>query len=166
MESYTLLSPDLSIAIVASLTQITQQLVSISNGAPFQNVVVQIDVPFKPTASAIRINVTWLLSLILSLTYALSAARPYYGFAQYHRSQDKHAHTLRGVVVDSRPTLIHLSIFLFIAGLVDFSLLINKTVAFCVIGYVSACSFACLVFTASPRLCVALPFRDLPGKCP
>ena len=167
VESYKLLSPDLSIAIVVSLTQITQQLVSVSNGAPFQNVVVQIDMPFKPTASAIRINVMWLLSLILSLTYALSAARPYWGVAQYHGAQHKHAHILRSIIVDSRPTFIHLSIFLFIAGLIDFLLLINKTVAFCVVGYVSAFSFACLVFSPLPGLClVAHPYRNLPGKCP
>ena len=166
MESYKLLSPDLSIAIVASLTQIPQQLVSISNGTSYQNFIVQIDVPFKPTASAIRINVMWLFSLILSLTYSLSAARPYWGFAQYHRAQDKHTHILRDVVVDSRSTLIRLSIFLFIAGLVDFLLMINKTVAFCVICYVMAFSFAYFIFTESPSLCFAPPYRDLPGKCP
>ncbi|KAH9998219.1 hypothetical protein BJV77DRAFT_932633, partial [Russula vinacea] len=67
MESYKLLSPDLNNAIIASLTQITEQLVSISNGVPFQNIVVQSNVPYKPTASAVRINVTWFLSLLLSL---------------------------------------------------------------------------------------------------
>jgi hypothetical protein len=155
MESYKLLSPDLNNAITVSLAQIAQQLVSISNGAPFQDVIVQSNAPSKHAAFAIRINVMWLLSLVLSLTYALSAALPYWGFAQHDRAPHKYAHILRGTesisrVVDSTPTLLHLSIFLFIAGLIDLLLLMNKTVAFCVLGYVSAFSFACLVFTTFP----------------
>ncbi|KAF8489435.1 hypothetical protein F5888DRAFT_1892902 [Russula emetica] len=155
MESYKLLPPDLNNAIIASLSQITQQLVSISNVTPFQNVIAQNNAPFKPPASAIRINVTWLLSLVLSLTHALSATYPLSGFAQYHGARHNYPRTLHGIersrpprVVDSLPTLLHLSIFLFIAGLIDFLLLANKIVAFCVLGYVSAFSFACLVFTA------------------
>lgn len=171
MESYKLLTPDFNNAITASLTQIAEQLVSISNGVPFQNVVVQTNASFKPTASAIRINVTWLLSLVLSLAYALSAARPYRGFAQHHGARHKYAYLLRSIeepkpsrVVDTMPTFLHLSVFLFVAGLIDFLLLINKTVAFCVLGYFSAFSFACLVFTALPTHYVGDPRRpSLPG---
>jgi Family of unknown function (DUF6535) len=159
MESYKLLPPDLNNAIVASLSQIAQQLVSISNVTPFQNVIVQNNAPFKPPASAIRINVTWLLSLVLSLTHALSVAYPLSGFTQYHGARHNYPRKLHGIersrpprVADSMPTLLHLSIFLFIAGLIDFLLLTNKIVAFCVLGYVSAFSFACLVFTALSNL--------------
>jgi hypothetical protein len=161
MESYKLLPPDLNNAIVASLSQIAQQLVSISNVTPFQNVIVQNNAPFKPPASVIRINVIWLLSLVLSLTHALSVAYPLSGFTQYHGARARHNYprTLHGIersrpprVADSMPTLLHLSIFLFIAGLIDFLLLTNKIVAFCVLGYVSAFSFACLVFTALSNL--------------
>jgi len=158
MESYKLLSPDLNNAIIASLTQITQQLVSISNGTPFQNVNVQSNAPFKPTASAIRINLTWFLSLVLSLTHALSVARLYTGFAQHHEARHENTRTLHRIersrpprIVDSMLTL-HLSIFLFIAGLIDFLFLTNKIVAFCVLGYITAFSFACLVFTTLPSL--------------
>jgi hypothetical protein len=170
-ESYKLLSPDLNNAITVSLTQIAQPLVGISNatGAPFQNIIAQSNAPFKHAASAIRINVMWLLSLVLSLTYALSAALAYWGFAQQHGARHKYAYRLRGIVsrsrvVDSTPTLLHLSIFLFIAGLINFLLLINKTAAFCVLGYVSVFTFACLVFTALPRLYLDDPPRtSLPG---
>jgi len=165
MESYQLLLPDLNTVIVASLTQMAQQLVSISDGALFQNIVVQSSTPFKPTAAAVRINVMWLLSLLLSLTYALSAARPYLGFAQHHGARHRYAHNLHGVAVDSMPTFLHLSVFLFIAGLIDFLLLINNIIAFCVIGYVLVFSFACLVLTASPSLYLASPpCRDFPGE--
>jgi hypothetical protein len=154
-ESYKLLPRDLNNAIMASLSQMAHQLVSISNVAPFQNVIFQNNAPFKPPASAIRINVTWLLSLVLGLTHALSVAYPLSGFAQYHGARHNYPPTLHGIersrpprVVDPMPTLLHLSIFLFIAGLIDFLLLTNKIVAFCVLGYLSAFSFACLVFTA------------------
>jgi hypothetical protein len=167
MESHKLLSPDLNNAIIASLSQITQQLVTISNVTPLQNLVVQNHAPFKLSASAIRINVTWLLSLVLSLTHALSAVYPLSGFTQYHGARPKNPRTLHGIersrrprVDDSLPTLLHLSIFLFIAGLIDFLLLTNKIVAFCVLGYVSAFSIACLVFTASSSLYLDNPRRN------
>ncbi len=83
-ESYRLLSPDLNNAIMASLTQITQQLVSISNGVP-QNVIIQSNAPFKLPASAIRINLTWFLSLVLSLTYGLSMVSSYSGSPRHHK---------------------------------------------------------------------------------
>ena len=143
---------------MASLTQITQQLVSISNGAP-QNVIVQSNAPFKLPASAIRINLTWFLSLVLSLTYGLSVVSSYSGSPRHHKARDKYPRKLHCIeqprpphVIDSMPTLLHLSIFFFIAGLIDFLLLTNKVVAFCVLGYVSAFSIACLVFTALPGL--------------
>jgi len=143
---------------MASLTQITQQLVNISNGAP-QNVIVQSNAPFKLPASAIRINLTWFLSLVLSLTYGLSVVSSYSGSPRHHKARDKYPRKLHCIegprpphVIDSMPTLLHLSIFLFIAGLIDFLLLTNKVVAFCVLGYVSAFSIACLVFTALPGL--------------
>ncbi|KAF8488711.1 hypothetical protein F5888DRAFT_1622821 [Russula emetica] len=155
MESCKLLPPDLNNAIIALLSQITQQLVSISNVTTFQNVIAQNNAPFKPPASAIRINMTWLLSLVLSLTHALFATYPLSGFAQCHGARHNYLQTLHGIersrpprIVDLLPTLLHLSIFLFIAGLIDFLLLANKIVAFCVLSYISAFSFACLVFTA------------------
>ena len=166
MESYKLLPPDLNNAIIASLSQIAHQLVSISNVIPFQNVIVQNNAPFKPPASAIRINVTWLLSLVLSLTYALYIAYPLSGFARYNGARHNYPRTLRDIersrpplVVNSMPTLLHLSIFLFIVGLIDFLFLTNKIVAFCVLGYISAFSFACLVFTALSTLYLDNPRR-------
>ena len=161
MESYKLLPPDLNNAIVASLSQISQQLVSITNATPFQNIIFQNNASFKPPASAIRINVTWLLSLVLSLTHALSVAYPLSGFTQYHAARHNFPRTLHRPprVVDSMPTLLHLSMFLFIAGLIDFLFLTNKIVAFCVLGYLSVFSFACLVFTALSSLYLDNPRR-------
>lgn len=174
MESYKMLSPN---AITVLLTQTSQQLASISNGTPLA--------PFKPTASAIRINVMWFLSLVLNLTSALSAAsilrlpRRYLGFRYQSRGFPyKHDNVfIKGskplpMAVKIVPTLLRLSIFLFIAGLIDFLLSINKTVAFCVLGYVSAFSFACIVSSALPGLYPdsshrgRTPFSGFPWRLP
>jgi hypothetical protein len=95
IESYKQLSPNPSDTTNALLTQISQQLANNSNGTPLTSVAVQGSQPFKPTASAVRVNVLWFLSLILSLSCALSAtlmqqwARRYRELAQrrgaFHR---------------------------------------------------------------------------------
>ncbi|KAF8261791.1 hypothetical protein EI94DRAFT_1507402, partial [Lactarius quietus] len=68
--SYPNLSPDSSDTTNALLTQITRQLVNISNGTPLTSVAAQRSQPFQPAASAVRVNVMWILSLVLSLTCA------------------------------------------------------------------------------------------------
>ena len=114
VETYKSLPPDSNNAIITSLSQIAHELVSL---------------PFKPRAAAIKVNVTWLLSLVLSLIRPLSIAYSLSGFAQYLGARHNYPCTLHGVersrplhVVDSTPTLLHLSISLFIAGLIDFLL--------------------------------------------
>ncbi|KAI9447584.1 hypothetical protein H4582DRAFT_1867328, partial [Lactarius indigo] len=88
IESYHNLSPDPGDTTNTLLTQISGQLFNISNGIPLTIVVAQSSQPFKPTASAVRVNVLWFLSLILSLSCALSAtlmqqwARRYQELAQ------------------------------------------------------------------------------------
>ncbi|KAH8982841.1 hypothetical protein EDB92DRAFT_2071937 [Lactarius akahatsu] len=74
IESYKKLSPDSGDTTNALLTQISQQLVNISNGTPLTSATAQGSQPFTPTASAVRVNVMWFLSLVLSLSSGLSAA--------------------------------------------------------------------------------------------
>jgi len=56
---------------------------------------------------------------------------------------------------------LYLSVSLFIVGLVDFLLSINKTVAFFVLGFVPAFPSACLVFTLLPSPRLYRPRRNL-----
>ena len=72
-ESYKKLSPHPSDTTNVLLTQISQQLADISSGTPLTSVAAQSSQPFKPAASAVRVNVLWFLSLVLSLNCALSA---------------------------------------------------------------------------------------------
>ncbi|KAI0054831.1 hypothetical protein BV25DRAFT_1779329, partial [Artomyces pyxidatus] len=74
-ESYKTLQPDTGGAAVLILTQISHQLAAMSNGthlplAPLTSVQ---PTAYKPTASALRVNAFWFLSLSLSLACALIA---------------------------------------------------------------------------------------------
>ena len=175
IESYKSLSPDSGNTNTALLSQISQQLA----GVPFetfpQNVTAARNA-FKPTNSAVRINVLWFLSLVLSLTSALSAtllqqwARRYLELTQHrgapHKRARVRAYVFDGVkgtnmyrAVEAIPLLLHISVFLFLAGLVDFLFPINDTVAFYILGYISAFIFVYAILTILPNLVLNCPYR-------
>ena len=131
---------------IAWLVTISQQFVNISNGMPLQNVTAQDNLPFKPHASATRVNALWFLSLVFCLTCALSATLVQQGqhqhlvFAQargvafnyprmraYIRNGLKWFGTPR--TVEGIATLLRISVFLFFVGLIEFLLHIDRAVA-------------------------------------
>ena len=133
------LLPDSGLQTVALLTQ----LVNISTGAPVE---VQNSPPFHPRASVVRVNVLWILSLILSLCCALlttsmqQSARVYLDYAQHRSSPRKRArireYMFEGVAdfrlsrtVGTMPFLLHISVFLFLNGLIEFLYPFNTVVA-------------------------------------
>ena len=77
-----------------------------------------------------------------------------------HRTLHDIERSRRPRVVDRKPALLHLSVLLFIAGLIDFLLLTNNIVAFCVFGYLSTFSLACLLSTASSSFYLDNPRRN------
>ena len=129
--------------------------------------------PFKPLASATRIDVLWIFSLVLVLVTVLSAAlapqlqRPFSEIAKQHEAPHKYAPISESgsglpparAVETALQIPMFLSAFLFIAGLIDFLLSINKAVAFCVLGSVPALPFICLACTALPSIC---PYETYP----
>ncbi|KAF8268150.1 hypothetical protein EI94DRAFT_1700478 [Lactarius quietus] len=144
------LSPDPNAPTVALLTQ----LVNISSGVP----VVPQNTPFTAPASIVRVNVMWFLSLILSLSCALLAtlmqqwARRYMDYARHGGAPRKQAriraYMFEGVTifrmsqaVEAMPLLLHTSVFLFFAGLIEFLFTINNAVA--------RYTLSCVVFFAS-----------------
>ncbi|KAI0249978.1 hypothetical protein BJV78DRAFT_1223281 [Lactifluus subvellereus] len=178
IESYKRLSSDSGDTTVILLTQISQQLAGVSHGTSLQNsnVTTPGRAPFQPTASAIRVNVLWFLSLVLSLTCALSAtllqqwARRYLQLAQRrgapHERARIRAYIYDGVrgssmsrAVGTMPMLLHTSVFLFLAGLVDFVLPINKTVAFCILGYIAVFFSVYAILTVLPNVFLNCPYR-------
>ena len=175
IESYQSLSPNSSNTTNALLAQISQQLVDMSNGTPLTNVVAQSNQPFTPTASAVRVNVLWFLSLILSLNCALSAtlmqqwARRYQELGQrrgtFHRRGRMRAYIFDGIrrfgmarAVATMPTLLHVSVFLFFAGLVEFLFPIQATVAYVTFGCIGAFTLAYAILTVLPNIYLSCPY--------
>ena len=175
IESYQQLSPDSSDTTNALLTQISQQLANISNGTPLTSVAVQSGQPFKPTASAVRVNVLWFLSLVLSLSCALSAtlmqqwARRYRELTQrrgaFHRRGRMRAYIFEGIdrfgmarAVATMPTLLHISVFFFFAGLVDFLFPIYATVAYTTLACIMVFTLAYAILTALPTIYFNCPY--------
>ncbi|KAF8270569.1 hypothetical protein EI94DRAFT_1798047 [Lactarius quietus] len=162
------LSPDPNAPTVALLAQ----LVNISSGLP----VVAQNTPFKAPASIVRVNVMWILSLILSLSCALLATlmqqwtRRYLDYAQRRGAPimrllirayilDEVEKFVMSHAVEMMPLILHISVFLFFAGLIDFIFPIDKVVAFFALGCVTVFAFVYAILTLLPNLRLNSPYR-------
>ena len=113
--------------------------------------------PFSPPNHAVWVNALWFMSLVISLTCALLAtllqqwARRYLKITQSRYSPHKRARIraffAEGVekcllpwTVDALPTLLHISLFLFFAGLVVFLCNIDLTCFKLVLSWVGLCA--------------------------
>ncbi|KAI0262404.1 hypothetical protein BC834DRAFT_1034408 [Gloeopeniophorella convolvens] len=174
LESYKTLQRDSGDATVALLSQVTQQLSAISNGtsAPAPSPLP----PFHASSSSIRINVLWFLSLCLSLTCALIAtlmqqwSRNYLQMTQGQSSDPAAQARLRAFVfhgvskfhmshaLKMVPLLLHISVFLFFVGMVEFLFPIQDTVAFVTLGFVVAMACTYALLTILPLACLNFPY--------
>ncbi|KAI9438692.1 hypothetical protein H4582DRAFT_191290, partial [Lactarius indigo] len=175
IESYKGLSVDSGSQTVALLTQMSQQLVGISNGTtlptppPLSN-----SPPNLP--SAVRVNILWLLSLAISITCALLATliqqwtRRYMALSYLHDMPHERArvrtflftgmeHFRMRQAVEAIPMLLHTSVFLFFAGLVDFFLLFNQTVAWVFIGWIGLFLSVYAALTVIPNIILSCPYH-------
>jgi hypothetical protein len=143
IESYKLLSPDSGNQTVFLLGQLSQQFAGYVNGTHVQP---EAYPSSPPSAAIICVNILWLLSLLLSTTSALFAtlmqqwARMYIELPQSPSIPSDRARVrsflflgmekyFMHVAVETAPTLLHLSVFLFYIGLVVFFFTIYKIVA-------------------------------------
>jgi hypothetical protein len=123
--------------------------------------------PFSPPTYAIWVNSLWFLSLVISITCALLATllqqwvRRYLKVTQTRSSLHKRARIrsffAEGVknsilpwVVEALPTLIHVSLFLFFAGLVVFLWNVNLTIFKVVLSWISVCTALYGCITLAP----------------
>ena len=123
--------------------------------------------PFSPPTSAVWVNILWFLSLVISLTCALLAtllqqwARRYMKVTQTRYSPHKRARIraffAEGVeklhlpwAVEALPALLHLSLFLFFAGLSVFLFNINHAVFNVMILWVAFCTGMYVCITLMP----------------
>ena len=112
--------------------------------------------PFSPPTYAIWVNTLWFMSLVISITCALLAtllqqwARRYLKATHSRYSPDKRARIraffaegvdkcLLPLAVEILPTLLHISLFLFFAGLVVFLSNVNLTIFKFVLSWVGVC---------------------------
>ncbi|KAF8595227.1 hypothetical protein BDV93DRAFT_400503, partial [Ceratobasidium sp. AG-I] len=133
LESSKDLKPDSSESAAATLLIISQTLLAMSNQSSASSIATPTEPPtFKPTASAVVVNLLWFASLILSVLVTLVAmlAKEWshvymigrYGVAQEQalrrqkRFDAMEAWKMPGVIT-ALPTLMHLALFLFAAGL-------------------------------------------------
>ncbi|KAK1218714.1 hypothetical protein PQX77_018613 [Marasmius sp. AFHP31] len=128
VESYKWLEEAPEDTTVTLLRQISQQMDSRVVPSPLP--------PFKPSTSAVRINVLWFLSLTIGLVVALIGLlckqwiREFRRQTHTHSPNDTVATTLHRswsghkwhvyIILTSLPMLLELALFLFFAGLLDF----------------------------------------------
>jgi hypothetical protein len=133
---------------------------------------------FSPPTYAVWVNSLWFLSLVISITCALLAtllqqwARRYLKITQTRSSLHKRArirsffaegvkksHLVR--VVEALPTLIHVSLSLFFAGLVVFLWNVNLTIFKLVLSWIGVCAafYGCITF-------IPMFLRDSPYYSP
>ena len=126
----------------------------------------------------LKVNILWFISLCLSITCALAAtlvqqwARKYLSTTQLQSSPQRRArvrtYLFQGVVrfrldtvANSVPLLLHLSVFLFFTGLVEFLFLLDNTLAYIILACVAVCAVAYVVLTLLPIF-----YRDCPYQTP
>ena len=121
--------------------------------------------PFSPPTFAVWVNSLWFLSLAISITCALLAtllqqcSRKYLNVRKTRSSLHKRARTrsffaegvkksLLPLAVEALPTLIHVSLSLFFAGLVVFLWNVNLTIFKVVLSWISICTalYGCITF--------------------
>ena len=172
IEFYKKLSPDSGGQTVALLGQISQQLANFPSGN-YSNVAIQ---PSPPSSSMVWVNAMWLISLVLSLTSALLAALLQQWARRYAKipkipSEPSHRARVRWFlfrgtdlyrmhfIAEAAPTLLHLSVFLFLAGLVIAFHTINKKVSIAVDVSVGLIGLTYLMLSTFPFLDFRCPFR-------
>ncbi|KAH9969424.1 hypothetical protein BGW80DRAFT_1208832 [Lactifluus volemus] len=162
---------------VAMLAQISQQISSI---AP--QVVIPLTPPppfptFKPLSSDIRVNAFWFMSLVSSLSAALLALLVRQWVRNYMRAFEQYKDPLKRsrlrqylhegserwyfrALAEAVPALLHISLFLFLVGLVDFNLNLNTTVAAYTIIPIGITGLFYVFTTLSPILNPQSPYQN------
>jgi hypothetical protein len=137
--------------------------------------------PFSPPNYAVWVNALWFLSLVISLTCALLAtflqqwARRYLKVTHSRYSPHKRARIraffAEGVekcllpwVVETLPTLLHISLFLFFAGLVVFLWNVNLTIFKLVLSWVAICTALYGCITLMPIIRHDSPYYTSPSS--
>ncbi|KAJ7147909.1 hypothetical protein C8R43DRAFT_1009865 [Mycena crocata] len=171
VESYRTLSPEPSDSIAALLERISNQLSDSANTA-----LVTTPATFEPSVSALVCNALWFISLTLSLTCALVAtlveqwARDFLHRAEIRSSPVERARIFSYLyyglkrfqmhsVVEVLPLLLHVSLVLFLAGLVAFLAPVNNAITILAAALLGLVLMVYSVLTALPLIHFDCPYR-------
>jgi hypothetical protein len=184
IDSYKSLLPDSAGNAVVLLSQISQQLYGLSNWtevpitASLMSISPQSSIQHSaPPASAVWVNSLWFLSLVISLFCSLLAmlqqrwARRYLQVTQpqvaIHERARIRAYFAEGVTrfrvsvtVEAIPALLHISVFLFLAGLIVSLFAIHHTIAYVVLAATAVCSLVYATITVMPAICHDSPYTS------
>jgi hypothetical protein len=172
IDSYKNLLPDSGTNTVTILAQISQQLSNGSQILPPASVP-----PFKPPTSAVWVNALWFLSLVISLFCALLATLQQYWARRYlrltnpqcaiHKRARIRSFFAEGVdrfylpiAVEAIPTLLHISMFLFLTGLVISLFSIHHTIAHIILAATVVCVSVYMVITVMPVVYHNSPYQS------
>jgi hypothetical protein len=161
----------------AILSQISQQLSSIAPQVSIPSTPPPPFPEFNPSPSDIRINVFWFMSLIFSLLAALLAILVQQWVRDYMHVFQRYSDPLKSarlrqylyegsegwympVVAEAVPGLLHFSLFLFFAGLVDSLLRINTTVGLSTVVPIGITGLLYLFTIFAPILYPQSPYQN------
>jgi hypothetical protein len=159
IESYK--KPSLDEQTVALLNQLSQLPTGVSSDTPLDLPPSPDSMAFTPIPHAVRASNLWFLTLGLNVACAIWAilrcqrsTDPLGQSGKPHRRVRVYADRFSGIdrrdmehTMDVIWVLLHASVFLFFVGLIDYLLLINKTVACIVLGCTVPLALAYLAMT-------------------
>ena len=159
------------------LSQISQQLASIAPQVSIPSTPPPPFPPFNPEASDIRINAIWFMALTFSLLAALLAILVQQWVRDYMHVFPRYSDPLKCArirqylyegserwsmprVAEAIPGLLHLSLFLFFAGLADDTLKINTTVGLSTTIPIGICVLLYMFTTFAPVIYPQSPYQN------
>ncbi|KAH9988461.1 hypothetical protein BJV74DRAFT_773388, partial [Russula compacta] len=162
---------------VAMLAQISQQLSSLAPEVSIPSTAPPPFPPFNPSASDIRINAFWFMSLIFSLSAALIAILVQQWVRDYMHVFQRYSDPLKSarlrqylhegseawympILAEAVPGLLHLSLFLFFVGLCDSVLNINTTVGISATVPIGICGLLYVLTTLAPIIYPQSPYQS------
>ena len=161
---------------VALLNQISQQLSSLGAQIPVPSNSSFPDFTLSPSASDVRVNIFWVISLVASLTAALLATlikqwnrdrmRIFQRYSRPLRLAKIRQYLFEGsmrrdmlVLTDAVPGLVHFSLFLFLSGLADSLLNAYTTVGKSTLFVIVLCATLYIIITVAPVINPQSPYR-------
>ncbi|KAJ7088507.1 hypothetical protein B0H15DRAFT_780793, partial [Mycena belliarum] len=176
IESYRTLQEDSGTMTVQLLSGISQQLAAMATNSTMPSTSTTQNESFHPALSSLICNTLWFISLCLSITCALLATLVEQWAREFlHKTEKRpspiqrarvfsflyfgvHRFGMHGVV-DLIPLLLHVSLMLFLAGLVAFLLPINQLMVVLISVFLGVFLMLYCVLTVLPLVTLDSPYH-------